>query len=143
MLTSKTFNELAPNEEVVVQFGPRTVEIGRKQVEVDPKREVIMTKAGYESIDRDETGEAIHCPTVLLGTPKYKTVNDPLSATGKRQDYDIIPLAEVAETDNDTEEAIDAENERFAVEVEGMEKTSAEYKAAKKIHDANLKAIKK
>ncbi|GAB3272793.1 hypothetical protein GCM10027347_44670 [Larkinella harenae] len=144
-MDKKTFEQLFPNDEVVVQFGPRTVEVGRKLQEVDPPRNVIMTVAGWESIDRDEAGEPIHTPAKLLGMPAYKTVVDPKSPTGKRKDYDIIPFAEEGELEVEEDslpETEEAEVERFMNATSGLAKNSKAYKEAKLQHEDNLARIK-
>ena len=69
----KQYEDLEPLDELVAKVGPKMEYQGNKLVEVDPEREVIYTKAGYEAIDRDDAGNARVIPVEAIGTPRYST----------------------------------------------------------------------
>ena len=83
--TEKTYDQLPPHHEIVVQVGPRKRMQRNKVVTVEEARNVIFTKAGYEAMDRDEeTGDTTHILTKVLGIPEYKDVEDFTIPDGKR-----------------------------------------------------------
>lgn len=88
--TNKTYKALSPIAEIVVEVGPRIKMKGNKPVVVEAARNVVMTKAGYEAMDRNEEGETIHIATEVLGIPDYKTVEDHSTPEGTRKDFDVL-----------------------------------------------------
>lgn len=97
------FVDLADYDEIVVEVGPRYGMKNKKPIEIEPAREVVMTKAGYQAMDRTEDGEdTLHIPTKLLGTPLYRDVKDKTVPGGIRTDMTVVPFNE-ADFDAETE----------------------------------------
>ncbi|UHG91768.1 hypothetical protein [Spirosoma oryzicola] len=94
--TDKTYKSLSPVAEIVVEVGPRIKMKGNKPVTVEAARNVVMTKAGYEAMDRNEEGETIHIATEVLGIPEYKTVQDFNTPDGTRKDIVVLYFADGA-----------------------------------------------
>ncbi|WP_234734793.1 hypothetical protein [Tellurirhabdus bombi] len=90
-----TYEELLPHEEIVVKIGPRMQQVGRKSVEVEPEKEIVMTKAGFESLERDDDGELVHVDAVPVGIPVYSRVKDRRSPSGYRTELKTALFEEV------------------------------------------------
>lgn len=80
-----TFEELDLLDEVVVKVGPRQEIQGGKAVIVDAERNVVMTKEGYNLIEKDENGNGVLMPVAVIGTPKWSVEN-------KVRTYEVVPF---------------------------------------------------
>lgn len=72
----KKLSELKPSDEVVVKLGARSESQNGKTVEIDPKKEIVVTKAAYDemakTVDEDGHSSTLLRTVKLAGTPIYK-----------------------------------------------------------------------
>lgn len=71
----KSFEDLGMLDEVVVKVGPKVEVRGGKVVIVDAERNVVMTKEGFDLIEKDEEGNGILTPVQAIGTPIWSVEN--------------------------------------------------------------------
>ncbi|GAA4464170.1 hypothetical protein GCM10023189_43100 [Nibrella saemangeumensis] len=92
-MAGKKYAELADTDEIVVEVAGRSVSVGGKQKKIENDRQLVVSKAWYEDLERDKDGDPLQFPQgiKLLGIPKYKEVND---AMGRRREYTVEPFAE-------------------------------------------------
>lgn len=88
--TDKNYATLGMLAEVVVRVGPRQRMQKNKLVTVEEARNVLMTKTGYEQMDRDEEGETKHILSEVIGIPNYITVDAPDTPEGTRKDFEVL-----------------------------------------------------
>lgn len=84
----KTLEGLDLLDEVVVKVGPRLEIIGGKAVVIDAERNVVMTKAGFDLIEKDANGNGVLTPVEIIGTPIWSVEN-------KVRKYEVVPFGEV------------------------------------------------
>jgi hypothetical protein len=132
----KTYDELSDLDEVVVKVGPRLeTGPGGKQITVDPAREQVMTKAGYEAIDRDEEGNPTHIPVEVIGYPEWTAAAAGEASGTTARSFKTIPFAtreELAKAKAEAAAKAKAEAEAKAKEKEAKAKEKAEADAKAK-----------
>lgn len=73
---AKRLEDLLPRDEVMVELGERVSEVNGKQTTVEKKKRVVMTKQGFDEIEKDNDGHGVTLgrSVKLLGTPVYESV---------------------------------------------------------------------
>lgn len=94
---SKTYEELYDHEQIVVRIGPKLAIKNNKPVEIDKERLIMMTKAGFESLDKDENGEHKLTPAKAMGLPVITIEDNPRVPGGKKKSLSYTPFAVIVD----------------------------------------------
>lgn len=94
---AKTYEELFGWEQIVVQVGPRRSIVGNEVVDVEGTRLNLMTKDGYETLERDTKGNTKGLPVKAMGTPIITETEDPRAPGGKKRELSYLPFAVIVD----------------------------------------------